>query len=280
LTISHGDKVLARSIVNDKTPSLVIAQYPERSFPFARIAPNIVPINDDVYTPCKERIGVIQIAYSPSFKSSAWDTIQNGSRFDTKGAPETIQLLHQIKSRHRNIHLQIITDKPHAECLRLKRESTLAIDDLITGSYHLSSLETLSMGKPSLCFIDKRTEYIIKEITGCSEIPWINTKIEEAEYVLDAFLTDPKLMQSFGAESRRWMERYWNDASLVSHYEYAYDDLLNAPQKLMLPRFNRDDARVRWLTEDQFEVKWKARKAHACSGKLSTLLSRFFKFYV
>jgi len=274
LTIAHGDVTFAASIVNDKTPSLVIAQYHERFFPLARVVPNIVPINEDAYAPCKETTGEI-IAYSPSINKSAWDTIQNGSRFDTKGAPETIRLLKQIQSRHKNVQLQIITDKPHSECMRLKRESTLAIDDLITGSYHLSSLETLAMGKPTLCFIDQRTENIIKEITGCNEIPWVNTKIEEAEYILDAFLSDAGLRQSFGRESRKWMERYWNDATLIEYYEAAYIDLLNAPGKYSQPRFDKDDVRVRWLIEDQFELQWNARKAQANLVKSNNRLRWF-----
>ena len=277
LSIAHGDKVLAKSIVNDKIPSLVTAQHPERSFPFARIVPNIVPINDIAYTPCEDSDESHKIAFSPTFESSAWATIQNGSRFDTKGAPETIQLLKSIKLKHRSTQLQVIVNKPHVECLRLKREAALAIDDLITGSYHLSSLETLSMGKPTLCYIDRRIEDVIKEITGCNEIPWVNTKIEEAEYVLDAFLSDPELRQSFGRESRKWMERYWNDTTLIKYYETAYDDLLNAPHKYTQSRFNYDDTRERWLIKDQFEMKWKARKAQANSGKLRTLWSHFFK---
>lgn len=276
LTISHGDKALARSIVYDKTPSLVIAQYHERLFPLARIVPNIVPINDDLYTPCNESPRKV-IAYSPSVKTSAWATARDGSRFDTKGAPETIHLLSHIKSRHKDIQLQIITDKPHTECLRLKRGSSLAIDDLITGSYHISSLETLSMGKPTLCYIDRRTESVIKEITGCAEIPWVNTKIEEAKFVINAFLADPDLIKSFGIESRNWMERYWNDAILISYYENAYVDLLNAPQKYSQPRFNNEDARVRWITEDQFEIEWYARKLQATSGKLRNWLRLFAK---
>ncbi|NTV48337.1 MAG: hypothetical protein HGB32_04735 [Geobacteraceae bacterium] len=276
LTIAHGNKPLAESIINDKTPSLVIAQYPERSFPFSRIVPNIVPIHDPGYTPCEDSTGSHKIAFSPSFKSSAWDK-QNYSRFDTKGTPETIRLLKRIQLRNRHTQLEIIMDKPHIECLRLKRESTLAIDDLITGSYHLSSLEALSMGKPTLCYIDGRTEDIIKEITGCDEIPWVNTRIEEAEYVLNELISVPGLSQTLGRESRRWMERYWNDAILIKYFETAYFDLLDAPDKFTKARFDKDDTHARWLIEGQFEVKWKARKAQANSWKLSTLWSHFFK---
>lgn len=276
LTIAYGNTDVANSIVNDEIPSLVIAQYHERMFPLARIVPNIVPINDLLYTPCENIDNEpITIAFSPSVTTSAWATIQNGSRFDTKGAPETISLLKSLKSNHKYMQPRIITDKPHVECLRLKRDSAMVIDDLVTGSYHLSSLEALSMGKPTFCFIDRRTEAVIKEITGCDEIPWVNTKIEEAEYVLDAFLSDPSLRQSFGKESRKWIERYWNDATLISHFVTAYEELLKSPQKFTRPRFDKDDAYMRWMLRDQYEVQWYARKALAGQHKSKSWLRWF-----
>jgi len=275
MTIAQGDISLAKSIVADKLPSLVIAQYHERFFPLARVVPNLVPICDNAYMPCEETNRTMKISFSPSVDSSAWATPEKGTRFDTKGAPETIKMLNRVRSKYSDLKLQIISDIPHVECLRLKRDSILVIDDLVTGSYHLSSLEALSMGIPTLCFIDRRTEDVIKQISGCNHIPWVNTKIEEAENILDVFLSNSVLRKSFGSESRSWMERYWNDAILVKYYEEAYHDLVNCPYKYLISRFNYEDEYMQWIVRDQFEVKWNARKSQASFLRFKSWLNWF-----
>ena len=248
-TITGGDYNLKQIIINENIPKIVIPHYPERSILNAKIVPNIIPIDDENYKPnVKQDNDKPVIFYSYTFNNEGFS-----SRWDTKGYPEVSLLLEQFKDL---ANIKKITNIPFFECLKIKKESDIVIDDIITGSYHLTSLEALSQGKPTLAYLDNRTQYILRKLTGASELPFVNVKMEEAKYVLQELCKDKKLREEIGNYSRKWMEKYYNDKDLVKIYKKAYEDILNGKD------ISRDiPASVnKWLSIDIEDLIWKARK--------------------
>ena len=243
-------------VVNDPIPQLVIAQYPERYYPRARIVPNIVPLDDGLLAKVSGGLNkVSHIAWSPSGRESAW-----AQRWGTKGYPETLHLLKRI-SREEQCTVDVIENMPRDECLRRKAGASLVIDDLVTGSYHLSSLESLAQGKPVLCWLDERVQVVIRELTGAVALPWVNVHLEDAENVLRFLLADPELCAAIGAESHAWMERWYNDRVLVNHYVQAYNDLLERPD--LFARAREIDIAAHWRNVRLPDAIWEARRQRA-----------------
>jgi hypothetical protein len=226
------DPDLLTRIVTDPVPQLVIAQGPERYYPLARVVPNLVPIHDERYLPAPEADdGPPIVVFAPSGSRSAWKT-----RWETKGAPQTLALLRRLE-RKGLCRVQTIVNTPHAACLRLKQRAALAVDECVTGNYHLSGLESLSQGKATLGHLDARVQAQLRTMTGAVELPWVDVRLEEAEHVLRALLADTRLRHEIGQASRRWMETYYDERTLVGHYRRAYLDLFEAPETFGLPRF-------------------------------------------
>lgn len=246
--ISHNNENKRNTIINDNIPKLVIPHSPERSFLNAIVVPNIVPINDEDYKPLNMNNEKPIIFYSYTYNNYGFS-----SRWDTKGYPEVSELLNEFKDIS---YIQKITNTPFFECLKLKRQSDIVIDDIITGSYHLTSLEALSQGKPVLSYLDNRTQYILRELTGAEELPFVNVKVEEAKYVLKELCENKKLRDEIGAYSRKWMEKYYNDKDLIKIYVQVYEDLLNGKN---ISREKPSDER-KWLSVDIEDLIWKARK--------------------
>ena len=94
--IAKNNKSLAHQVIYSDIPSVVIAQYPERNYPNSLVVPNIVPTGDKLYFPSEHRTGE-RIGFSPSTDRSAWDH-DEATRWDTKGAPETLSCLRRIKN--------------------------------------------------------------------------------------------------------------------------------------------------------------------------------------
>lgn len=260
-TITGGDKNLKEIILNENIPifyphyperifqKIIIPYCPERSILNAKIVPNIIPINDENYKPQhKTENDKPTIFYSYTFNNEGFS-----SRWDTKGYPKVSLLLEQFKD---SANIKKITNIPFFECLRIKRNSDIVIDDIITGSYHLTSLEALSQGKPTLAYLDNRTQYILRELTGASELPFVNVKMEESKYVLEELCRDKKLREQIGDYSRKWMEKYYNDKDLVKIYKKVYEDILNGKD---ISRYTLKDAN-KWLSIDIEDLIWKARK--------------------
>lgn len=253
---AKGDAGVIQRIVYEDVPQLVIAQGPERYYPFARVVPNVIPLNDPRYLPGPESRSnaddIPIVTFSPSGRSSAWKT-----RWETKGVPQTLKLLRKLE-RKGLCKLQLIVDTPHDACLRAKQHAAIAIDECVTGNYHLSGLEALSQGKPTLGHLDNRVQSQLRAMTGALELPWIDVRLEEAEGPLRELLWDRALRAELGAASRQWMETYYQEAAMVEHYRRAYVDLFEAPHCFHVRRFIGHGEP--WLAVALPNHRWAARK--------------------
>ncbi len=244
-------------ILHDDLPQLVLAQFHERFYPKARIVPNIVPIFDPRYMPAQKSSlndDCFKIFFAPTSMRNAWS-----SRWDTKGAYETIKILNSLKKSD-NVSVELSLKTPHDETLRKKRFCNLVIDETVTGSYHLSTLEGLSMGKPTIAFLDQRTLQTLQFLTGdVMQIPIINCQIEHLKPIVKRLINNKSMCEDIAAASREWVEKHWNDAKLVEHYVRAYEDLINNPESFQLKRFNENDGK-NWLFLGLMDDIWLARK--------------------
>jgi hypothetical protein len=252
-------KIMQKStteILDNPLPSLVLAQFQERHYPKARIVPNIIPINSELYTPMKNKEkSTLNIFCAPTEIIGAWE-----SRWDTKGHPETEKVLDLLEAKFNNVKKKIVYDTPHTECLQLRRQCHASVDELVTGSYHLSGLESLSQGLCTFGYIDARLRAVLLELTGAGSHPWINVPIEHFEDVATDLLNDPDRIISLGNVSRKWMETYWDEKILVQHYVKAYEDLLENPEIFRENRFDPDNKAVMWFVRDAADNLYRARK--------------------
>lgn len=257
------------AVVKDCIPSVVIGQYPEVYYPNARVVPNLLPICTDLYMPGSHDLNDVDVIFTPSNNASAWD-----KRWGTKGAPETAKMLTRLRE-FCGASVSVVSGEPHDHVLSRKRRARVVIDELITGSYHLSGLEGCSQGKPVLSFLSSRTEMVMKELAGTRSVPFVNVRLEEAFEVLVHLVRDKALAQEIGGNAREWMERYWAEQYLIHHFVQLYYDLLSSPHKVM----RQEELRIEGDTARFFSVvlpdlMYRARMKHYKSD--ITLIERGF----
>lgn len=204
-------------------PALVVAQFQERKYPDAMVVPNLVPENDPLYMPWIGKTAC-DIFFSPTLTTGAWD-----SRWNTKGMPETEKIIADVCAKHR-ARYKLVHKTPLAKTLGMKRISRIVVDEMITGSYHLSGLEGLSQGKPVLSYLDDRARWIMNHFSGTGGCPFINVRLEDAFAVLDYLLSHPDDAYDIGMEARSFVEKYWPQKNLIKHFEDAYEKLARDPR--------------------------------------------------
>jgi hypothetical protein len=152
--------------------------------------------------------------------------------------------------------------QPLAEVLEEKRKAGVVIDELVTGSYHLSGLEGLSLGKPVLSYLDDRTKCVLGRISGTDVCPFINVRLEEAFEVLTYLVRHPDERADLGRAGRAWIERHWADRVLVRHFVDAYEKLAGDPTSFARQqslRLDGDGDRFRALSLPDLIYRARAR---------------------
>ncbi len=212
-------------LLSCELPSLVIAQYPERFFPKSRVDPNIIPHSQGLYQPLNKLTEkpVHDLFFSPTKSVGAFER-----RWDTKAAPETSEIMRKVSERT-GCSFNVMTGRPLHEVLEAKRRSRIVIDDLVTGSYHLTGLEALAQGKPVLAYLDERCLRLLLYISGSDHCPFINVRLEDAEEVLLWLLDNPQECEDIGEAGQEWILRYWNEENMIRHFVDVYKQLLQDP---------------------------------------------------
>jgi hypothetical protein len=200
---------------------LVIAQYHPRMYPECQVVPNIVDITTPELSPTRRGYRPsARVVYSPS---------RIGLRgWDDKGYDQTAPVLHKLVSAG-ILSADIIMDVPHRECLARKQTGDIGIDEIVTGSYHLCSLETLAQGLITIAGLDDLQVRTLTDLTGCkpSELPWViaTPKTLEKELCTLAALSRDRIEEK-QAYSRAWMEKYWHPKKAIERFVDVYESLI------------------------------------------------------
>ncbi len=187
---------------------LVVAQYQVRLFPECLPVPNAVPIDDPLHRPLWRHNEPPVVAYTPP-------QVEDTSGWGSKGAAETLPVLRDFPHR-------FIVDSPWADAMRLRQECDVAIDEVVTGSYHMCSLEALSQGLATVAGLDAQTVDALERVTGTRQHPWIVATPETLRARLTELTLDADFRRAKREEARRYMERHWNAAALTAHFRAVY----------------------------------------------------------
>jgi hypothetical protein len=198
-------------------PLACLAQYHGRQWPTHKyLVPNVVDIYDPLYM--RDEIPLYsmpRVSYAPSNTNmTGWND-------------KSYSIVGPVLKRMRiegSIIYDLIQGKPFCEVMPLKRLSNIGVEEVSTGSMHLSGLEYLSLGIGCIARLDELTEKAMKDVTGADALPWISADKGSFERILKTIIKD-KTWYDIGIASRKWMEQYWNPEMLCGHYIKMYEDL-------------------------------------------------------
>ncbi len=100
--------------------------------------------------------------------------------------------------------------------------------DHIEGYYGLSSLEALSMGKPTIAGLSEYCQSAISAFFGVrlTELPWVIARSkEEIEMEIRTLIHDVDRRKNVGNNSRKFMQEVWSDAIVARRLADFYEAL-------------------------------------------------------
>jgi hypothetical protein len=178
--------------------------------------PNLVPINDVQFLPRYDRSlpqDVIRICQAPTRKYHK----------HTKEFRAAVDAL--LRKYPEKIQPVVIELVPYLKCLQIKRTCHIVFDHM-RGWFGISSLESLSQGKPVIAGLDDWNIRCIKEFTGADEIPWVTAhNIEQLIHEIERLILDYDLRNIIGQKSRSFMETCWTEKHVLDKMQEIYATL-------------------------------------------------------
>jgi hypothetical protein len=191
---------------------LVIAQQHVRWYPECIPVPNAVPIDDELHRPLAVCNDPPIIAFTPpDCQADGWWS---------KGCAETMEVL-AGGYRHR-----IVTDRSWREAMEVRRNCDIAIDEVVTGGFHMCSLEALSQGLATIAGLDARTVDALEMVTGTRSHPWVVAGIDTLRQKLDELVSDADYLQAKRQEARAYMVQYWHPRVVLGKFLEIYAQVL------------------------------------------------------
>ena len=138
-----------------------------------------------------------------------------------KGTERIIEACRRMEERH-GLELVLIEGKTHAEALRLKMTCDIAIDQIgdVGGTgYGVNSLETLSMGIPTL------TSFTPEFDAFLADHPFIVVNHDNIAEKLEQVILDRDLRLRKGREGRAFVEKYHEAGKVVESIYAMYEEL-------------------------------------------------------
>jgi hypothetical protein len=138
-----------------------------------------------------------------------------------KGTARIIEVCRDMERKH-GVRLVLIEGKPHEEALRIKLTCDIAIDQIGdkggTG-YGVNSLETLSMGIPTLTSFTREFEAFLPDH------PFVTVNAVTLPVKLEQVIQDGELRRRKALEGRRFVEKYHDARKVVLSIYAMYREL-------------------------------------------------------
>ena len=218
--------------------------------------PNILDIYNELYQPQATNNLIPKLIGSSYYTSNSGAFI---NRYDNKCIKEINKVLHKLKQQ-KLITYELLSGMEHSELINRKKQANILFDELSTGNFHLTALESLSLGKPTFSYVDNINTLQLGTVLGSTYNPFINVSFENLEVTLRELIKNPQAMEEIGVLSRQWVEQFYNPKILVKNFVHVYEKLLNEEHQINNNNRKYYPQGLLFLNNKVSDIHYEARK--------------------
>ncbi len=204
-----------RTYGDEGPPGVVLGQHHAilPQFRDWRVVPLPIPLWEEGYQPIR-RGRQLTLCYAPPRCVGAYPS-NHRLHWHSKGYRATMQTLNRLVTES-GVPLQIVRTGwgNHKQALELKRLSHIVIDECVTGSYHLESLEGLAVGAVVVNGLGLQPaiqEIFCRCAGGEASSPFCFADRRSLANVLRTLVEKgAEHLTGEGTARRQWMEEHWN----------------------------------------------------------------------
>ena len=221
---SHPDNCNL-SMIHRGIPAYVVNQFQALAFE-ARGLPhtpirNVIPFDAPFWPKLKDTGNPkFIVGWAPTTRQPQQGARGTRGWYDTKGFDVTQPVLDKWATERKSRELTIMEGIEARQCLQWKSECDVLIDEMVTGSFHRSTLEGLALGIPTIVHLDPRIDERITALAGGDEMPVVRCNGPDD---LPAKLAELEAMKrkdrrQLGVAGREWMQRHWDPCTIAKEF--------------------------------------------------------------
>lgn len=149
----------------------------------------------------KQAIDLSKFPYVGSPNSEKVLIVHAPSDRTAKGSAYIKSAIERLASEENNIHLILVEKLPHHEAIEIYKKADIIVDQILGESYGTLAIETMAMGKPVLCRVDRR---FLKFYPDC---PLVNTDKDNVYTNIKKLVHNKKLREDLGLKGRQFVEK-------------------------------------------------------------------------
>ncbi len=134
-----------------------------------------------------------------------------------KGTHYLEATIKRLQDEGQLIELVMISGVSNREVLNVMRGADLVVEQLIGGSFGLTALEGMALGKPVLCYVKDPSR-----VADPAAFPIINANPDTLYDTLRKLLADPTVLADIGRRSRAYVERHHSIESFAQRLRTLY----------------------------------------------------------
>ena len=143
------------------------------------------------------------------------------SRMEFKGTKKILEIIEGLKKEFQ-FDFQLLQGIPHPQLLKYLKDCDICIDELIFGSYGLTAIEAMALGKPCITYIKPA---VLPHYP--SPLPIVNANPDNFKEVLSSLLRDSPKRTQIGRLSREYIEKHHDAHKIAKDLVKIYHDVLS-----------------------------------------------------
>ena len=140
-----------------------------------------------------------------------------------KGTETVLNAVERLKGKCR-FEFRLVHGVPKREAFDILKQADVVLDQFLLGDHGLAAVESMAMGKPTVCYI--KPSLLRRYPEDFAIIPADTGNLVD---VLETLLTDAGKRNEIGTKSRAYVEKHHNALKVAQHLVQIYEQLLSCP---------------------------------------------------
>lgn len=143
-----------------------------------------------------------------------------------KGTPFVYQAVERLKKEGYNVRMVFVTNKPNLEVRYYQLQADIVVDQLNYGRYGANARESMMLGKPVICYLNRFEYKETDQLVSLNECPIVSASEETLYDELKKLVVNSELRKKLGKQGREYALK-WHDAdACAERYEQIYDQFI------------------------------------------------------